>query len=75
MLTIICCQSNEHLHDKKVHQMPPPILQALEHTLKAFGIDCISSLQVFWNKKVKEVATKLEQESMDLLNEYNVQKV
>ena len=48
---------------------------SLEHTFKEFGIDGILSLQEYWNKKIRQVALKLEQESLDLLNEYNAQKV
>ena len=48
---------------------------SLEHTFKEFGIDGILSLQGYWNKKIRQVAFKLEQESRDLLNEYNSQKV
>lgn len=49
--------------------------ESLEHTFNDFGIDGIISLQEYWNKKIRQVALKLEKESMDLLNEYNAQKV
>jgi len=50
------------------------IYHSLEHTLNDFGINGILSLQEYWNNKVRQVALKLEKESMDLLTDYNAQK-
>lgn len=47
---------------------------SLEHTCKEFGLINISSLQDYWNNHIRQVAVKLEQESLGLFDEYNLQK-
>eukprot|EP00794_Sanderia_malayensis_P005525 gene5525-6210_t len=46
----------------------------LEQTCRDFGLESISSLQEYWSNAVCQVAIKLEQESVELFNEYNAQK-